>query len=510
MAKGGSGLAAPVWKAGRSPVNAGAPWPEPEAARARVLGIQRKLHRWASDDQERRFSDLHNLVCDPATLMVAWTRVRANRGSRSAGVDGQLAAYVEQVLGVERFLTELRQELRDGSYRPLPVKERMIPKRGGKLRRLGIATVRDRVAQAALKLVLEPIFEVDFQPCSYGFRPGRRAQDAIAEVHFLTTRSYEWIVEADVEACFDRLDHVAILDRVRRRIGDKRVLTLVKAFLKAGIIAEQGGLEQTVTGTPQGGILSPLLANIALSALDEYYARAWEAMGSATERAKRRRHGEANYRLVRYADDWLICVAGGRSHAEALVAETEQVIAPLGLTLSKEKTRVTHIDEGVEFLGWRIKRQRGRDGRPHVYTYPSKRSLQAVKAKVKEITRSDSNQPLGQLLHRLNPVLRGWCAYFRPGVSSRTFNYLRAYTWRRVVRWLRRKHRRANWRWLKRRYLPGWWPTDGATVLYNPGGVRTTRYRYRGKSIQTPWEAGVLATSEPALPLERLEGLIAR
>ena len=391
----------------------------------------------------------------------------------------------------------------------MPVKERTIPKRGGKLRRLGIATVRDRVVQAALKLVLEPIYEVDFQPCSYGFRLGRRAQDAIAEVHFLTTRSYEWIVEADVEACFDRLDHVAIVDRVRVRIGDKRVLRLVKAFLKAGIMAEHGGLEQTVTGTPQGGILSPLLTNIALSALDEHYARAWEAMGSRTERAKRRRHGEANYRLVRYADDFVICVAGERSHAEALVAETGQVIAPLGLTLSKEKTRVTHIDEGVEFLGWRIKRQGGRDGRPHVYTYPSKRSLQAVKAKVKEITRSDSNQPLGQLLHRLNPVLRGWCAYFRAGVSSRTFNYLRAYTWQRVVRWLRRKHRRANWRWLKRRYLPGWWPTDGSTVLFNPGGVRTTRYRYRDKSIPTPWQEGVLATSEPALPLERLEGLIA-
>jgi len=373
-------------------VNADAPWPEPKAAKERVLGIQRKLHKWAQDDQDRRFSDLHNFVCDPATLMVAWTRVRANRGSRSAGVDGQSAAYVEQVLGVQRFLTELREELRSGSYRPLPVKERMIPKRGGRLRRLGIVTVRDRVVQAAVKLVLEPIFEVDFQPCSYGFRPGRRAQDAIAEVHFLTTRSYEWIVEADIEACFDRLDHTAILDGVRARIADKRVLRLIKAFLKAGIMSEHGGLEAQLSGTPQGGILSPLMANIALCALDEHYARAWEAMGDTTARKKRRRHDQANYRLVRYA--------------EALVAETERVIRPLGLALSQEKTRVTHIDEGIEFLGWRIKRQRGRDHRPHVYTYPSKRSLQAVMAKVKKITRSDYNQPLGQLLHRLNPVLR--------------------------------------------------------------------------------------------------------
>ena len=398
MAKGGSGLAAPDWKARRSPLNSGAVWPEPKVAKARVLGIQRKLHKWAQDDQDRRFSDLHNLVCDPATLMVAWTRVRANRGSRSAGVDGQSAAYVEQVLGVQRFLTELREELRSGSYRPLPVKERMIPKRGGKLRRLGIATVRDRVVQAAVKLVLEPIFEVDFAPCSYGFRPGRRAQDAIAEVHFFATHSYEWIVEADIKACFDELDHSAILDRVRRRVGDKRVLALVKAFLKAGILSEHGGLEAQLTGTPQGGILSPLMSNIALSALDEHYARAWEAMGDTTARAKRRRHGEASYRLVRYADDFVICAAGDRHHAEALVAETERVIRPLGLVLSPEKTRVTHIDEGIEFLGWRIKRQQGRDGRPHVYTYPSKRSLAAVMAKVKQITRADYNQPLGQPL----------------------------------------------------------------------------------------------------------------
>jgi RNA-directed DNA polymerase len=300
------------------------------------------------------------------------------------------------------------------------------------------------------------------------------------------------------------------MDRVRDRIADKRVLGLVKAFLKAGIISEHGGLEAQLTGAPKGGILSPLMSNIALSALDQHYARAWDAMGDTTARAKRRRHGEANYRLIRYADDFVVCVAGDRRHAEALVAETEQVIAPLGLTLSKEKTRVTHIDEGIEFLGWRIKRQQGRDGRPHVYTYPSKRSLAAVMAKVKQITRSDYNQPLGQLLHRLNPVLRGWCAYLCSGVFSRTFNYLRAYAWRRVVRWLRRKHRHANWRWLRGHYLPGWWPTHGTTVLLHPGGVSITRYRYRGKNIPTPWQDGYVALREPYLTLARLEGPIAR
>ena len=256
MAKGDSGLAAPVWKARRSSLNSGAPWPTPDEAAEWVLGIQRKLHRWACDDQSRRFSDLHNLVCDRATLLVAWGRVRGNRGSRSAGVDGQTAAHVERVLGVERFLEELREQLRAGSFRPVPVKERRIPKRGGKTRRLGIPTLRDRVVQAALKLVLEPIFEADFQPCAYGFRPRRRAQDAIAEIHQLTSRSYEWIVEADIEACFDSLDHTALTGRVRARVGDRRVLRLVKAFLKAGIMNERGDFEETRTGTPQGGILT--------------------------------------------------------------------------------------------------------------------------------------------------------------------------------------------------------------------------------------------------------------
>jgi RNA-directed DNA polymerase len=491
-------------------VNTGAPWPTPQMAEERVLGIQRKLHKWASDDQARRFSDLHNLVCDPATLRIAWQRVRGNRGSRSAGVDGQTAYYVEQEMGVERFLDGLREQLRAGSYRPVAVKERMIPKRGGKRRRLGIPTVTDRVVQAALKTVLEPIFEADFLPCSYGFRPGRRTQDAIAEIHFLASRSYEWAVEADIEACFDRIDHQALLGRVRQRVGDRRVLRLIKAFLKAGIMTEHDDLEASLTGTPQGGILSPLLANIALSALDEQFARAWAAMGANQgQRQTRRLRGEPTYRLVRYADDFVILVSGERRHATALMAETEKLIEPLGLMLSKEKTRVVHIDEGFEFLGFAIKRCRGRHGRLHVYTYPSKPSLAAVKAKVKAITRTGHDQTLDQLLHRLNPVLRGWCAYFRHGVSKRTFNYLRAYTWRRVVRWLRRKYPKANWRWMRASHLPGWWPTCNGVELYNPGGVAVTRYRYRGAKIPTPWQLGEVRRKDPAAILERLDRLIA-
>jgi RNA-directed DNA polymerase len=228
-----------------------------EVARRRVLEIQAKLHRWARDDPHRRFDDVFNIVADPAFLLVAWDRVRHNKGAKTAGVDGQSAYYVQAVLGVEEFLDRLRAALRDRSFCPVPVRERMIPKAGGKQRRLGIATVTDRVVQASLTLVLEPILEADFLPCSYGFRPGRRAHDAIAEARYLATRSYEWIVEGDITACFDEIAHPALMDRLRKRIADKRVLALVKAFLKAGILGQDGALRDNTMWVPQGGILTP-------------------------------------------------------------------------------------------------------------------------------------------------------------------------------------------------------------------------------------------------------------
>ncbi|MGH3755507.1 MAG: reverse transcriptase domain-containing protein [Pseudonocardiaceae bacterium] len=222
----------------------------------RVSEMQAKLHRWAVADPGRRFGDLFNFVCDPATLVVAFDRVAGNRGARTAGVDGLTAADVEERIGVPGFLDDLRASLKAGTFRPLPVRERKIPKPGGsgKVRRLGIPTVADRVVQAALKLVLEPIFEADFEPVSYGFRPMRRAQDAIAEIQFYGTRGYEWVLDADIAACFDEISHPALMDRVRLRVKDKRVLALVKAFLKSGIMTELGEYENTHTGTPQGGL----------------------------------------------------------------------------------------------------------------------------------------------------------------------------------------------------------------------------------------------------------------
>jgi RNA-directed DNA polymerase len=209
---------------------------------------------------------------------------------------------------------------------------------------------------------------------------------------------------------------------------------------------------------------------------------------TSSARQWHRQKGLATYRLVRYADDFVVLVAGSRAHAEVLREEVAAVLAPMGLRLSAAKTKIAHIDEGFDFLGFRIQRHPKRGtGKRYVYTYPSKHALAAVKATIRALSRQDRNQPLAVLLHQLNRVLRGWTSYFKHGVSKATFSYLRAFVWRRVVCWLRHKHPQASWTWLRRRYLPGWWPTDGEVTLVNPGAVAVSRYRYRAGRIPSPW-----------------------
>src|SRR3954452_16223631 len=343
--------------------------------RRRVSEMQAKLHRWAVADPGRRFDDLFNLVHDPATLIVAWDRVATNRGANTAGSDGWTITRIKAEVGSSAFLDDLRALVKSGEFRPQPVRERKIPKPGGsgKVRRLGIPTVADRVVQAALKLVLEPIFEADFVPVSYGFRPERRAHDAIAEIHHFGTQGYRWVLDADIEACFDSIDHAALMDRVRLRVKDKRVLRLVKAFLKAGILTELGDFEDTGTGTPQGGILSPLLANIALSVLDEHLHAPWKpggTMSTSYRRQVRKRKDLPNWRLIRYADDFVVLTDGTDQHLTELREEIAQVLAPLGLRFSEAKTRIVHMSQGFEFLGFRIqwKRKRGTN-KWYVYTF---------------------------------------------------------------------------------------------------------------------------------------------
>ena len=306
--------------------------------------------------------------------------------------------------------------------------------------------------QAALKLVLEPIFEADFKPCSYGFRPRRRAQDAIAEIHYLASppRNYEWVLEADIKACFDEIDHTALMGRVRHRIGDKRVLGLVKAFLKAGVLTEDGVERDTITGTPQGGILSPLLANIALSVLDEHFADGvasrWAALHAHATGAGARTRRTIGSSATR-TTSWSWSPAPART-PKRLRDEVAAVLAPMGLRLSEEKTRVCHIDEGFDFLGLRIQRHRKRGTnealRLHLPLEEGARLHQGQGADA---------HPTGRRTSRSPPCCTGStrCCGAGPTTSvtacpSATFGYLDDFTWRRVVGWLRHKHRRANWK----------------------------------------------------------------
>jgi len=481
-----------------APVNIGA-GPVREDPAGWVSQIQTKLHCWARADPGRRFDDLFNLVHDPAALVVAWDRVASNRGARSAGSDGLTVARITAEVGVPGFLNDLREQLRSGQFRPQPVRERKIPKPGGhgKVRRLGIPTVTDRVVQAVLKLVLEPIFEADFEPVSYGFRPERRAHDAIAEIHLFGTQQYRWVLDADIEACFDRIDHTALLGRVRSRVKDKRVLALVRAFLKAGLLSELGDYQDTHTGTPQGGILSPLLANIALSVLDEHLHAEWRPGGrmhTNAQRSGRIKRGKPNHRLIRYADDFVVMVNGTRADVQALHEDVVAVLGPMGLRLSPAKTRIVHLDDGFEFLGFRIQRRKKRGTNTwHVYTFVADRPLRSVKAKIRALTRRTSQADLRDTLIEINQISRGWVNYFRHAVASRTFNHLHQYTWWRIVRW-QRTRRRWNWKAVR-----GWLTTptgrwrpihaDGIE-LFNPTTVPIRRYRYRW-SIPSPWPSSM-------------------
>jgi RNA-directed DNA polymerase len=280
------------------------------------------------------------------------------------------------------------------------------------------------------------------------------------------------------------------MDRMRTRIGDRRVLNLVKLFLKAGILSEDAVVRDNLTGTPQGGILSPLLSNIVLSVLDEHFDAKWKALGSDWKRIKHRRSGGAVHKIVRYADDFVVMVHGTRADTEALWDEVAAVLAPMGLRLSVHKSRVCHIDEGFDFLGFRIQRQvkRGTTKR-YVYTWPSKKALASILGKVRKLTRRARHRTLADLLQQLNYALRGWCNHFQYGVSKRTFSYVDHIAWWCVVRWMRKRHPGLNWGTFCRRFLPQWQIRDGKTAMFRLYTVEVTRYRYRGTKIPTPWTA---------------------
>src|SRR5271166_4368357 len=391
----------------------------------KIRSLQRKLYCKAKAEPAFRFYVLYDKICREDILLHAYRLARANAGA--PGVDGITFAQIEDE-GLEAWLAGLREELVSKTYRPDPVRRATIPKPGGGERPLGIPTVRDRVVQTAAKIVIEPIFEADFQSSSYGFRPKKSATQALEAIRVAGNQGHNFVVDADIQGYFDNIQRETLMELVKERVSDRRVLKLIRQWLEAGVM-EDGTVRETLAGTPQGGVISPLLANIYLNKLDRIWAARCSPLGV----------------LVRYADDF-VAMCRTESQAREALRRIGLVMERLGLKLHPEKTRMVDLRRGkesFEFLGCTIRKKRSiqRNPRAHfVQRWPSPKAKKRIRERVHELTDArHSGQDVKQIIATLNPVLRGWGNYFRTGNADREFHQLDSYVYARLAHWMYRR-----------------------------------------------------------------------
>jgi group II intron reverse transcriptase/maturase len=397
----------------------------------KIRELQRKLYRKAKQEKEYRFYLLYDKIYRPDILIHAYNLVKANKGA--PGIDGETFGSIEESEGgAEKYLEKIAGELRRKDYKPQAVRRVYIPKAAGGKRPLGIPVIKDRIVQMAVKIVIEPIFEADFQDNSYGFRPKRNAHQAVEDVNKHLLEGKTEVIDADISKYFDTIPHDKLMQLVAKRIVDKHILKLIKMWLRAPIVEEREDgkkeYKENEKGTPQGGVISPLLANIYLNVLDTLWAvkKVQERLGA---------------RLVRYADDSVILCRGS---ADRILKGLKLVLEELGLTLNEEKTRVVDArHESFNFLGFSIGMKRGqKTGRTYPHTEPSKKALKHIRSEIKQLTTERySAVPTEDVIRRVNEVARGWVGYFRFGNCTKALSAFKRYLVYRMRIYLRRKHR---------------------------------------------------------------------